>query len=239
MDIYTLKPWQANWFCDHCKTCHFMQLCCCTCSKNTSHHGQYSPTTTKNLPALEFEGQNQLKTSSAIFYIVPEELSLIHQHLQEQHTPTHGLAHWAQSRQQHPATAPRQHSANSPDQLWHTLDVGDLGGERRRHGCLLLWQWYPCVSHFQSLKSMGVRRWRDIPPTLHSYFCFTSFASSVFYNWSSSILWPASSHFPHPFPCLDLKYFFCSFNPIYLVNTILWTTLYAVSHTGVCAYLSY
>lgn len=46
----------------------------------------------KELRALEFEDQNQLKTSSAVFYTVTEELSLIDQHLQEQHTPTHNPA---------------------------------------------------------------------------------------------------------------------------------------------------
>lgn len=137
------------------------------------------------------------------------------------------------------SSTPRQH--NWPDQLRHTLDVGDLGGERWGHWCLLLWQWYPRMGHFQSLKSTEEGSWRCVPPShTHTHFqwCFTIFASSVLCNWSSSILCPIWSYFPGIFRSLQLKYFVCSFNPIVPIYSSLNYPVCSVSHTGVCAYLS-
>lgn len=75
------------------------------------------------------------------------------------------------------------------------------------------------------------RRWRDIHPShpQYVYWCFTSFASSVFCNWSSAILWLSQSHFPDIFPSLELKYFFCSFNPI--------IPIYSPLNYPVCSFL--
>lgn len=70
-----------------------------------------------------------------------------------------------------------------PDELWHTRYAGGSGCERWSHRCLLLWQWYPCMCHFQSLKKHialqhpQVRKTQEVMhqprngPSLQDVFC--------------------------------------------------------------------
>lgn len=135
--------------------------------------------------------------------------------------------------------AQRRAAANQPDQLWHTLDVGDLRGERRSHRCLLLRQRYPSVGHLQSLKPTGAGSWRGTHPPFPLHLVVLYMFSSVLCHWCSIILWPSWSHFSDIFPPLELKYFFCSFNPtVPIYSSLNYPSLSPTKPVGVCAYLS-
>lgn len=205
-------------------------------SNSISHHGQRSHKITKPPPSTGIWGSNPIKTPFCyilysywgIKFGLSAPLRAAHSHSRPR-TPS--------SEQ---AAAPRDCTRAAPSKLtWsapaHTgcWGFGKWKARPRMPPALIV---ISLRGPFSKPEIHGSQKMERHPshPEQYVYWRFTSFPPSVLCNWSSSILWPSWSHFPAIFPFLELKYFFCAFNPIIPIYNPLNHPVRCFPHWSLC-----